>query len=91
VRVGYVQSKSNLLLNNAELAVVAEVKYLRVTADSRHNFDIHIRQAVARAFVRANLIHTCFVSRKISTLLRAFLQFILYLLYMHRAYGCHTV
>jgi len=27
--------------------------------------DTHIRQAVARAFVRSNLIHKCFVSRDV--------------------------
>jgi len=55
----------------------AEVKDLGVIVDSHLNFDTHIRQAVARAFVRSNLIHKCFVSRDIFTLLRAFKVYVL--------------
>ena len=46
--VGNAQIKSCLLLNNAELAVVVEMKDLGVTVDSRLNFDVHIRQTVRR-------------------------------------------
>ena len=64
--------KPNLLLNNDKLAVVDTVKDLGVAIDYRLTFDVHVRQIVARAFVRANLIHKCFVSRDIITLMRAF-------------------
>jgi len=69
--VGNAQSKHSLVLNDAEMAIVAEVQDLGVIVDSRLNFDTHIRQAVARAFVRSNLIHNCFVSRDAFTLLHA--------------------
>jgi len=48
--------EKSLVLNDAEMAIVAEVKDLVVIVDSRLNFDTHIHQAVARAFVRSNLI-----------------------------------
>jgi hypothetical protein len=70
--VGNAQSKSSILLNNAELVVVVEVKDLDVTVDFRLNSDAHIRQTVAQAFIIANHIHRCFVSRGIFTLFCAF-------------------
>jgi hypothetical protein len=70
--IGNTHYKPNLLLNNDKLAVVDTVKDLGVTIDYRLTFDVHVRQIVARAFVRANLIHKCFVSRDIITLMRAF-------------------
>jgi len=70
--VGNAQSKPSLVLNDAEIAIVAEVKDLGVIVDFRLNFGTHIRQAVARAFVRSNLIHKCYVSRDVFTLLHAF-------------------
>jgi hypothetical protein len=42
-----------------------------VVVDSCLKFDAHIHQIVVRAFVRANLIHKCFASRDIFTLIRA--------------------
>jgi len=47
--VGNAQSKHSLLLNNAELDVVVEVKDLGVTVESHLNFDVYIHQAVTRA------------------------------------------
>ena len=70
--IGNIPNKPNLILNDVSLAVVDKVKYLGVVVDSRLKFDAHIHQTVARAFVRANLIHKCFVSRDIFTLIRAF-------------------
>ena len=63
--VGNAQRKPGLLLNNAELAVVVEVRYLGVTVDSRLTFDVPIRQTVARAFVRDYHKHKYFVSHDI--------------------------
>jgi len=40
--VGNAQSKHSLLLNDAEMAIVAEVKDLGVIVDSRLNFDTHM-------------------------------------------------
>ena len=52
--------------------MVDEVKDLfqlfGVSIDCRLTFDVHVRQIVARA----NLIHKCFVSRDIFTLMHAF-------------------
>ena len=70
--IGNTHYKPNLLLNNDKLAVVDTVKDLGVAIDYRLIFDVHVRQIVARAFVRANLIHKCFVSRDIITVMRAF-------------------
>jgi len=39
--VGNAQSKPSSVLNDAEMAIVAEVKDLGVIADSRLNFDTH--------------------------------------------------
>ena len=66
--IGNTHYKPNLLLNNDKLAVVDTVKDLGVAIDYRLTFDVHVRQIVARA----NLIHKCFVSRDIFTLMRSF-------------------
>ena len=63
--IGNTHYKPNLLLNNDKLAVVDTVKDLGVAIDYRLTFDVHVRQSVARA----NLIHKCFVSRDIFTLM----------------------
>ena len=70
--VGYAEIKPSLLWNNIELAVVVEVKDHGIIVDFHLNFDVHICQTVALAFVRANLMHNCFVSHDIITLSRAF-------------------
>jgi len=77
VYVGNAQSKPGLVLNDAEMVIIAEVKDLGVIVDSSLNLDTHIRQAVARAFVRSNRIHKCFVSRDVFTLLRTFKVYVL--------------
>ena len=69
--VGNAQSQPNLLLNNAELAVVVEMKDLALTVHTSLTFEAHIRQTVSQAFVRPNLTHKCFVSREFLSL-RAF-------------------
>jgi len=56
------------------LQLVSDVKDLGVTVDAHLTFNKHIDQVVARAFIRSNLIHKCFVSRDVPTLLRAFLS-----------------
>jgi len=75
------------------MAVVAEVKDLGVIVDSRLNFDTHIRQAVARTFVKSNLIHKCFKSRDVFTLVHAFKVYVLPIIEYAscRAYGRHTM
>jgi hypothetical protein len=46
---------------------------LHVTADCRLKFDIHnITNVVVRASARANLIHTCFLSKDIAIMTRTF-------------------
>src|SRR5664279_1657217 len=70
--IGNLGCKASLLLDGNELAVVGETKDLGVIVDSHLTFGAHIDQMVAKAFVRSNLIHKCFVSRDVSTLVRAF-------------------
>ncbi len=55
--------------------MVGNVKDLGVIVDSQLSFASHIDQIVARAFIRANLIHKCFVSRDTATLTRAFVVY----------------
>ena len=69
--IGNTLCKPDLLLNDISLPIVEEVKDLGVIIYSRLVFAIHIKQAV-RANVRANLIHKCFISRDVFTLMRAF-------------------
>jgi ribonucleases P/MRP protein subunit RPP40 len=70
--IGNTLCKPSLLLNDVSLAVVEQVKDLGVLIDSRLSFTPHIKEAVVRANVRANLIHKCFISRDVFTLVRAF-------------------
>ena len=74
MNIGNTRNRPSLLLNDVTLAVVDEVRDLGVIVDSRLKFDAHIHQTqtVMRAFVSANLIHKCFVSRDVSTLIRAY-------------------
>jgi len=51
---------------------VDEVNDLGAVIDSRLTFRTHIRQNVMHASIGANLIHKCFISRAIFTLIRAF-------------------
>jgi hypothetical protein len=74
--VGNTNYKPNLLLNNVCLAVVDEVKDLGVVIDFRLTFHTHIKQSVVRAGVIANLIHKCFMSRDVFTLMRAFKAYV---------------
>ena len=60
------------MLNDVTPVVVDELRDLGVIVDSRLKFDAHIHQTVMQTLVRANLIHKCFVSRDISTLIRAY-------------------
>ena len=70
--IGNTLCKSNLLLNDVSLTIVEELKDLGVIIDSRLTFATHIKQTVVRVSVRANLIHKCFISRDVFTLMRAF-------------------
>ena len=74
--IGNLGCKASLLLDGNELAVVGETKDLGVIVDSHLTFGAHIDQMVAKAFVRSNLIHKCFVSRDVSTLVRAFVVYV---------------
>ena len=67
--IGNTHYKPNLLLNNDKLAAVDEVKDLGVAIDCRLTFDVNIRQIVARAIARADLI-------PIFTLMRAFIVYL---------------
>jgi len=65
--VGITNCKVSMSLNSNTLAVVNEVKDLGVFVDSHLTFHHHIEKIV----VRAKLILNCFVSRDVSTVMRA--------------------
>jgi len=52
------------------------IRDLGVFVDSNLTFHSHIDKIVARAFLRSNLILKCFVSRDVSTLMRAFTDYV---------------
>ena len=56
--------------------MVDKVKDLGVIVDSQLSFVSHVDQIAARAIIRANLIHKCFVSRDIASLTRAFTVYV---------------
>jgi len=68
--IGNTPNRPSLTLNDISLCVVDDVRDPCVIVDSRLVFDAHIHQTVVRAFVF--LIHKCFVSRDIVTLIRAY-------------------
>ena len=49
-----------------------EMKDLGVLVNNHFDFKLHINNIVASAFMRSNLIHKCFISKDVHTLLRAF-------------------
>jgi hypothetical protein len=63
-------------LNRSLLEVLDEVKDLGIIVDSDLSFKSHINNFVARAFIKSKLITRCFVSRNISTLMRAFTVYV---------------
>jgi len=63
-------------LNSNILPVVNEVRDLGVFVDSNLTIHSHIDKIVARTFIRSNLILKCFVSRDVSTLIRAFTVYV---------------
>ena len=58
------------------MPVVDKVKDLGVVMGSHLTFTHHIDQIVARAFIRANLIKKCFISRDSASLTRAFTVYV---------------
>jgi ribonuclease P/MRP protein subunit RPP40 len=54
------------------VSAVNSVRDLGVLVDNNLNFHEHITKIVSQAFVRANLIHKCFLSKDARTLTRAF-------------------
>jgi len=72
--------------------MVDEAKDLGVTLYQKLRFTTHINHIVARAFVRTNLLFTCFISRDTTTLVRAFIVYVRPLLeYASRVWSpCHV-
>jgi Reverse transcriptase (RNA-dependent DNA polymerase)/Endonuclease-reverse transcriptase len=67
---------SNVYINNNVIKSVNEYKDLGVIVDSNLRFKSHIDHIVVKANTRACLIHKCFVSKDISTLVRAFITYV---------------
>ena len=63
-------------LDSDILTNVDTVKDLGILVDCRLKFECHINKIVARASIRANLIHKCFLSKDISTMTRAFTTYV---------------
>ena len=61
-----------LKLGNESTPFVNEFKDLGVVINSNVKFNAHINTIVARASSRANLIHKCFISKDVQTLVHAF-------------------
>jgi len=64
----FIGNKPGLVSNNVCLTVVDEVNDLGMAIGSR--LRRYIRKNVVCASVRANLIHKCFISRDVFTLIR---------------------
>ena len=69
-------SRPALCIGSNVIASVSEMKDMGVVVDNRLDFKSHVNNIVARAFVRSNLIHKCFISRDVHTLLRAFKTYV---------------
>jgi len=68
------------------------VKDLGIFVDESLTFSKHICHVVTRALTRANLIHKCFLSRHIPTLIRAFVVYVRLLLeYASPVWNPHLV
>jgi hypothetical protein len=64
-------SRPAVCIGSNVIASVNEMKDLGVIIDNHLDFKLHINNIVALAFMRSNLIHKCFISRDVHTLLRA--------------------
>ena len=64
--------RAQFRLDSRTVAPIEEVNDLGVTIDSNLKFSIHVNRIVSKAHRRANLILRCFVSRDLSSLVRAF-------------------
>ena len=65
-----------LVMGSVALPEVEVVKDLGVIVDNHLKFDAHVHHIVARAHRLANLIHKCFVSKDVYTLMRAFTTYV---------------
>jgi hypothetical protein len=63
---------THMHLGSYVLPSVTEINDLGVLIDNKLSFRSHINRVVAQASIRANLIKKCFVSKDISTLIRAY-------------------
>jgi len=71
-RTSRISQHNDYYLNSNVIVGASVVKDLGVFVDERLNFDSHINYIVARASVRANLIHKCFLSKDPATMAKAF-------------------
>ena len=63
-------------MDNNILPIVNQIRDLGVIVDNNLAFASHINSIVSRAFIRANLIHKCFLSRNVNNLIRAFTVYV---------------
>ena len=62
--------------NFVPLPIVTSCRDLGITVTSNLSFSEHIKDIVAKAHQRANMIHRCFVSRNVNLLVRAFTVYV---------------
>src|SRR5664279_51238 len=74
--IGDTKTEPVLYLDNNIIKRVNEYRDLGVIIDNALKFKSHINSVVAKANSRACLIHKCFVSRDIPTLVRAFKTYV---------------
>jgi len=93
LQVGTVASDWNhdYYIESVPVVQVDVVKDLGIFVDKSLKFDHHINDIVARASIRLNLIHKCFISKDITVMTRAFVTYVRPLLeYASCVWSSHT-
>ena len=76
MQIGNIVPNCSYAIASNRLSDVDIVKDLGVFVDESLTFSSHICHIVTRAFTRANLIHKCFYSKHVPTLVRAFVVYV---------------
>jgi len=69
-------SSLKLSIDDSTLPVVNSCVDLGITISNDLSPRLHINTIVAKAHKRANAIHRCFISKDVSTLIRAFIVYV---------------
>ena len=74
--IGRVDAVEQFHIKDVPLPIVTSCRDLGITVSSNLSFSEHIKNIVAKAHQRANMIHRCFVSRNVNLLVRAFTVYV---------------